>query len=367
MKTAIFLGAGASKSDGAPLQGELFQDYFMSYSFSKNQNNEMNQVLIDFFQSAFQIDVLHVDNATAFPTFEEVFGLLDLSLTRNAPFQSSGKISGKYTPQAIKRHLIILMALILKEKLCVPGYNHCFLIQNIAHDLITNNNIYFLSTNYDILMDNVLGNFDYMIDYGFAAPLNMSCRNDRTMIEVKSPKRLSVKETDFNKRCFTLFKLHGSLNWLYCKDCKSLTVTPYQKGAANYPMLADAFAYTYCNHCQAMKEPVIIPPTYFKNYNNGYLKQTWDSAAKNLEETDHIIFCGYSFPDADIHMKYLLKKAEIARKKPFRVTVINHFNGKSETLAVEEKNRFDRFFSQKVNYTHVSFEEFAREPFIFIK
>ena len=147
----------------------------MSHSFFENQNNEMNQVLIDFFQSAFQIDVLHVDNATAFPTFEEVFGLLDLSLSRNAPFQSSRKINGKYTPQAIKRHLIILMALILKEKLCVPGYNHCYLIQNIEHNLITNNNIYFISTNYDILIDNVLGNFDYMIDYGFAAPLSMSC------------------------------------------------------------------------------------------------------------------------------------------------------------------------------------------------
>ena len=27
---AIFLGAGASKADGAPLQGELFKEYFSS-------------------------------------------------------------------------------------------------------------------------------------------------------------------------------------------------------------------------------------------------------------------------------------------------------------------------------------------------
>jgi hypothetical protein len=33
MKTndIIFLGVGASKPEGAPLQGELFQEYFRSY------------------------------------------------------------------------------------------------------------------------------------------------------------------------------------------------------------------------------------------------------------------------------------------------------------------------------------------------
>lgn len=28
MKNVIFLGAGASKADGAPLQNELFREYF---------------------------------------------------------------------------------------------------------------------------------------------------------------------------------------------------------------------------------------------------------------------------------------------------------------------------------------------------
>jgi hypothetical protein len=31
--TAIFLGAGASKAEGAPLQGELFREYFSSKLF----------------------------------------------------------------------------------------------------------------------------------------------------------------------------------------------------------------------------------------------------------------------------------------------------------------------------------------------
>lgn len=48
----IFLGAGASKSENAPLQNELFKKYF-----SLNKNNEyekMNERLSKFFNDFFQ-------------------------------------------------------------------------------------------------------------------------------------------------------------------------------------------------------------------------------------------------------------------------------------------------------------------------
>jgi hypothetical protein len=73
--TAIFLGAGASKAEGAPLQGELFRDYFSSPAF-KNSGDEMDRELATFFAFMFQIDVDHGDIPNIkFPTFEEVLGL----------------------------------------------------------------------------------------------------------------------------------------------------------------------------------------------------------------------------------------------------------------------------------------------------
>src|ERR1700737_4805853 len=54
--TAIFLGAGASKAEGAPLQGELFRDYFASPAFKASQD-EMDRELATFFAFMFQIDV----------------------------------------------------------------------------------------------------------------------------------------------------------------------------------------------------------------------------------------------------------------------------------------------------------------------
>jgi len=43
--TAIFLGAGASKAEGAPLQGELFADYFSSPSFRRSRG-KMDRELV---------------------------------------------------------------------------------------------------------------------------------------------------------------------------------------------------------------------------------------------------------------------------------------------------------------------------------
>jgi hypothetical protein len=52
--TAIFLGSGASKAEGAPLQGELFRDYFSSDLF-RNSRDEMDRELSTFFLKMFRI------------------------------------------------------------------------------------------------------------------------------------------------------------------------------------------------------------------------------------------------------------------------------------------------------------------------
>jgi hypothetical protein len=54
--TAIFLGAGASKAEGAPLQGEVFKEYFKTPVF-KGSADEMDRELATFFKEMFQIDV----------------------------------------------------------------------------------------------------------------------------------------------------------------------------------------------------------------------------------------------------------------------------------------------------------------------
>jgi hypothetical protein len=47
-----------------------------------------------------------------------------------------------------------------------------------------------------------------------------------------------------------------------------------------------------------------------------------------LRKVNQVVFCGYSFPDADIHIKYLLKRAQTNRDRPLHFTVVNNFKGK---------------------------------------
>jgi hypothetical protein len=84
VETAIFLGAGASKAEGAPLQGELLREYFLS-PFFKKSIDPMDRELANFFLRMFQIDVYHSDiSRISFPTFEEVLGLTDLAIMRRS-------------------------------------------------------------------------------------------------------------------------------------------------------------------------------------------------------------------------------------------------------------------------------------------
>ena len=113
---------------------------------------------------------------------------------------------------------------------------------------------------------------------------------------------------------------------------------------------------------------IIIPPTFFKVMSNFYLQQIWKRAEEELMKADRIVFCGYSFPDADMHVKYMMKRAEINREddRPLEVYVVNR-PPKRRTAThrkSEERSRYERFFKSKglFHWTKLSFEQFAKKP-----
>jgi hypothetical protein len=97
---------------------------------------------------------------------------------------------------------------------------------------------------------------------------------------------------------------------------------------------------------------------------NVFLGQVWNKAEVNLRDADQIIFCGYSFPDADMHIKYLLKRIETNRQagRNLRITVINNHPGKQISQSELEKERYSRFFKSEVDFTDASFQDFASSP-----
>lgn len=110
-------------------------------------------------------------------------------------------------------------------------------------------------------------------------------------------------------------------------------------------------------------EPIIIPPTYFKEMQNVDLQRIFQKADKILRNSKKIFICGYSLPDADLHIKYLLKRAELLNNNSPEFFIVNNHKNKSKDNLKKERKQFLQFFKHKnnVHYTDLSFEDFCRE------
>jgi hypothetical protein len=349
-ETAIFLGAGASKADGAPLQGELFREYFSSEAF-RNSYDAMDRELATFFSEIFHIDVDNEDvSQISFPTFEEVLGHTDLAILRKEAFRHfdiENRAANSGRLRFIAQYLVFLVAKVLDARLRDRSVYHRRLVSALrnADELRT---VFFVSTNYDILIDNALTEehaHGVDLDYG---------------IEFRNFQRDGDWERPDPESCVRLYKPHGSLNWLFCPTCNELEITPKEKGVVT--RLISDFAHATCPQCESVYAPLIVPPTFYKDLNNVFLSGVWNRTDVALRRAKHIVFCGYSFPDADIHIKYLLKRAQTNRTEPLRVTVANHYRGKTTQESSQEEDRFKRFLGRGVEFTNLSFEEFAADP-----
>ncbi len=278
---------------------------------------EMDKELADFFLEMFQIDVTRGDlSKISFPTFEEVLGLTDLAIMRKEAFRHFGvgnRTANSGRLRSIAQYLVFLVAKVLEFKLRGRASLHRKLVTALRNRNELKN-VVFVSTNYDILIDNALTeerpngiDLDYGVEFR-----NFERDNDWTRPQLD--------------RRVALFKPHGSLNWLFCPTCNEIEITPEEKGVVTRLMLVAAAT---CPQCRSVYSPLIVPPTFYKDLNNVFLSSIWNRTDVALRKVNHIIFCGYSFPDADIHIKYLLKRAQTNRDFPLKTTVINQHEHKS--------------------------------------
>ncbi|HSQ90236.1 SIR2 family protein [Romboutsia sp.] len=352
MNICIFLGAGASAAENSPIQNELFSEYFKSLT-PKDFDNYMNKELYKFFKQMFNIDVINDDmEKVNFPTFEEVLGLLDLAEQRRESFKNFGLETLNKKSASIRflrQYLILLMAKAIHKSEGRRNEYHKMLVDNLLKENLLENTT-FISANYDIHIDNTIASLysekkqHIMLDYGV----------DFTNFYLENEWEKPVEP------CVKLYKIHGSLNWLYCPICNSLTLTPYEGGVMR---LLDNIKEAKCLECKEITVPIIIPPTYFKNMSNVFISTVWRNVEKTLRKSDVLVFCGYSFADADIHIKYMLKRVQSSREKsPLKIMVFNNYDAKKEYSLKKEEDRYKRFLGEDVVYTRNSFQDFAKDP-----
>ena len=347
VENLIFLGAGASHSEGLSIQADLFNDFFITHDdINKKKKKEIKKSIRNFLKDFFGFDFEQVEKNS--PTFEEVLGILDLAIQKNEGFRNYENV------RKIREDLISLIALTIKEKLNVSPKHHKILLERLEREnkLLKTS---FISLNYDIIIDNRLTELypDYHLDYGIDF-INYE--------EVETAKKNSTYDEDVHwvrpnpEITIKLFKLHGSLNWLYCPVCLNLRLTPKEKSGSEIVIVPQK-----CEICSGSLTHILIPPTFFKVMSNHYLRQVWFDAEKSLRNIKKIYFCGYSFPDADIHIKYLLKRIELSLQNDLEIYIINWDENKTGYQAKLEKERYLRFFKDKdiIHYKKLSFQDFC--------
>jgi hypothetical protein len=118
-----------------------------------------------------------------------------------------------------------------------------------------------------------------------------------------------------------LLKPHGSLNWYKGTQLQHI---PEGKRveifhSSNESRCVHAFLPPRGVKSKSGKryDPLIIPPTYFKNFKPEIFQRLWNHCTEILSTPRKIVFLGYSLPAADLHAQFI-----------FRCAFYNQFHGR---------------------------------------
>ena len=141
-----------------------------------------------------------------------------------------------------------------------------------------------------------------------------------------------------------LLKMHGSANWLHCPRCNILWVFPPEKtNTFDLPGRV-------CPSCRQLGlSCIIVPPTWNKGIEAGFILPVWKQALHELMSAGRIFIVGYSLPDADQFFKYLLG---LALSKNTALTEI-HIVSDSSKIRERFEALFHPYFHGRVVKYHV--------------
>jgi NAD-dependent SIR2 family protein deacetylase len=156
-----------------------------------------------------------------------------------------------------------------------------------------------ITTNYDMLLDSeifpLMNGYEEIwknIDFGFSPREG----NQDTIYAPPAKPKVS------------LYKLHGSLNWLRCARCGRIYVNP--SGQIAYLAFEDEITQANSCHCgYAPLQHVMVTPSFLRTVHDPNLYQIWHNALEALRRARQWFIIGYSLPQEDLAIRSLLLRA----------------------------------------------------------
>ncbi len=308
--TVIFLGAGATKACGGPMTNEILP-LILGSAPTFDPAGRLPR-LRQFLQEQFHI--LPNSPQDSYPGLPMLMSLLDTALDRRQAFHPAWDANSILE---IREAVEFGIFDVLEEKLFkVQTNNHWDLLQKIYPPQVQP---CVISTNYDLIIDTAMMFLsEYRLPEGGLPAYHCAISSDLYRNEA----------AHFG----VLLKLHGSLNWLYCTTCHRLEIgasesRKYLKVLSRLvgPSLEQSYMTDSgtCPTCQSKLQPLLIAPTHLKNYRNPHIAQVWYEAERSLREAARVVFIGYSLPEDDVEVIYMLKRS-IAHLPPGQITVVGY-------------------------------------------
>lgn len=315
MKTVVILGAGFSKNSGMPLLSEI-PELIVKYPDNSEFEYGISRVIKQFLK-----DVFGYTGGENIPGIDDILNSIDICS------RTGHHLGIEYSPEhllAIRRFLVYRIFMIFHE-------NYCY-----CEDAVR-----LIEAFHDRYQD-----LSYVV-------LNWDCVLEKYIRQVKPNARInycnngkfldSVDKNGFEED-IKLLKVHGSVNWLYCDNCRVLVNDLYERVKAIKKAgfrksdfeLFDEFQKVKgmdeimeaeeCCVCKDRLSSHIASLSYRKSFRENSYANIWSEAEDVLSNSDKWIFIGYSMPQSDYEFKHILKLSQRKlchlRKRELEIDVV---------------------------------------------
>lgn len=344
MKAVIILGAGFSRNSGIPVQAQI-PELLIEYQPDRAFDTAVSEVLRKFMRDIFDCGYNQI-----YPSLDDLFNCIDISTN------SGHRLGIDYSPfhlRGIRRMLVYRVFQILNN---MYGENPevTKLVETLAGGFSR--------------IDFVVLNWDDILERYILKTLPGAC------IDYKND-AIALRGRESGKgRKIGVYKIHGSCNWLYCDNCRSLFYdihgeVPLVKKAgfqeldfSLFPQIREweslAGYKEKCEKCGNVISSHIATFSYRKSFRANSFANIWRNAEEVLSDAEKWIFIGYSLPEADYEFKHLLKISQLKYRhteKPAQTVDVVLLNSK-ETLG-----KYRGFFGDCLEYMgNAGIEDYIR-------
>lgn len=286
--------------------------------------------------------------ARFWPELEDIFTCLDLSANTGHNLGPTYKPSDLRT---VRRALIYRIITMLRENYREARDRKDEDWMRLAGMMrgIDSSRTGFICTNWDTIVEDMLAEtldvewFNYGCDAARA-----SLRSGYNEIRVEEPERRLAPD---------VIKMHGSVNWLYCENCRRMFwVAPKETNKVAGQLLSPEDWRRIdpdtshprerwsCGKCGSQSLGTRLATfSYRKALDFPMFQKSWFSAEEILRNAENWIFIGYSLPGADFEFKHLLKRLQLSRRKPPNFAVVSGGSAVETTYV-----HYQRFFGRRI-------------------